>query len=146
VLSMPSTSEPTLGSGRWSAGPTVVVLEQSGRWTYGGLANHLWSFAGEAGRKNVEQTFVQPFVAYATPAGVTYSVNSESTANWKASSGERWTVPINLTLSKMARFGPFPASYAVGAGYFVEKPSGGADWKVRMAVTIVLPKRGGGRR
>lgn len=145
VLSLPSTSERTLGSGRWSAGPTVVVLKQSGRLTYGGLANHLWSFAGEDGRADVSQTFLQPFFAYATPSGVTYSVNSESTANWRAKSGEQWTVPINVTLSKMARFGPFPASYGIGAGYFVAKPTGGADWKLRMAVTIILPKRTGGK-
>jgi hypothetical protein len=145
VISLPSNSEPTLGSGRWSAGPTVVLLKQSGRWTSGGLANHLWSFAGNDERKDVEQTFIQPFVAYATPTGVTYSVNSESTASWKAKSGERWTVPVNLTVSKMARFGPFPASYGIGGGYFVDKPTGGADWKLRMAVTIILPKRGAGR-
>jgi hypothetical protein len=30
---LPSTSEPTLGSGKWSAGPTAVVLKQTGTWT-----------------------------------------------------------------------------------------------------------------
>jgi len=54
-------------------------------------------------------------------------------------------VPIDVTVSKMARFGPFPASYGIGAGCFVEKPTGGADWKLRMAVTIILPKRGGAK-
>ncbi len=37
---------PFLGSGKWSVGPTAIVLEQSGSWTYGFLANHLWSIAG----------------------------------------------------------------------------------------------------
>ena len=37
---------PFLGSGKWSVGPTAIVLEQSGSWTYGFLANHIWSIAG----------------------------------------------------------------------------------------------------
>jgi hypothetical protein len=30
VVVLPSTSEPTLGSGKWSAGPTIVALKQEG--------------------------------------------------------------------------------------------------------------------
>lgn len=141
VFALPSTAEPTVGSGRWSAGPTFVVLKQVGPWTSGMLANHLWSFAGDDARADVNQTFLQPFLAYATPNGVTYSLNSETTANWEAESGEEWTVPVNLAVSKLARFGPFPASYLFGVGYFVESPAtGGADWKLRLAMTIILPK------
>jgi hypothetical protein len=35
VLSLPSTAQPTLGTGKWSAGPTAVVLKQQSGWTYG---------------------------------------------------------------------------------------------------------------
>jgi hypothetical protein len=45
VFSIPTTTDPMLGSGKWSAGPTGLVLKQSGPWTYGVLVNHLWSFA-----------------------------------------------------------------------------------------------------
>jgi hypothetical protein len=47
VIVLPSTSEPTLGTGKWSAGPTVVVLTQTGNWTAGALWNQVWSFAGD---------------------------------------------------------------------------------------------------
>lgn len=30
VVSLPSTSEPTLGTGKWSIGPTALVLKQTG--------------------------------------------------------------------------------------------------------------------
>src|SRR5262245_4440527 len=36
---LPMTDDPTLGSGKWQAGPTIVMLKQSGSWTYGILAN-----------------------------------------------------------------------------------------------------------
>lgn len=47
VLLLPATSDPTLGSGKVGAGPTVVVLKQVGGWSVGALANHVWSVAGD---------------------------------------------------------------------------------------------------
>jgi hypothetical protein len=35
VISLPSTVEPTLGTEKWSAGPTIVALKQAGPWTVG---------------------------------------------------------------------------------------------------------------
>jgi hypothetical protein len=58
------TSDPTLGSGKFSVGPTGLVLKQTGPWTVGGLVNHVWSVGGDAGRTDVNQTFLQPFVTY----------------------------------------------------------------------------------
>ena len=41
AISLPSTTIPTLGTEKWSAGPTVVVLKQTGPWTYGALWNQV---------------------------------------------------------------------------------------------------------
>ena len=38
VISLPSTTQPTLGTEKWSAGPTFVGLKQSGPWTIGLLS------------------------------------------------------------------------------------------------------------
>jgi hypothetical protein len=75
AISLPSTSIPTLGTGKWSAGPTVVVLKQTGPWTLGALWNQVWSFAGNDARDDVNQMFLQPFLAYqATPKLSTFGV------------------------------------------------------------------------
>ena len=141
VASLPSTSEPTLGTGKWSAGPTVLILKQSGPATWGALWNQVWSFAGPEDRTDVNQMFVQPFLSFTNPKAVTFGVNSEAVANWEAPSGDQWTIPINVSVSKLSNFGPFPASYQVGAGVFVEKPEGGPDWKLRAGFTILLPRK-----
>ncbi len=44
---VPTGTDDLLGTGKWGAGPTAVVLKQMGGWTVGGLANHIWSFAGQ---------------------------------------------------------------------------------------------------
>ena len=140
VLLIPATTDPFLGSERWGAGPTAVVLKQVGPWTVGGLVNHIWSYGGNADRAKVNQTFLQPFIAYGTKTGYTFTLQTESTANWEAASGQKWTVPLNVQLSKVTRLGKRPMSVALSPGYFLEKPDGGPNWKIRAALTLLFPK------
>ena len=66
-------------------------------------------------------------------------MNSESTANWEAADGEKWTVPINAMVSKITKFGPWPFQIGIGAGHYAEKPAGGPEWQLRTQFTI-LPR------
>ena len=63
ALLFPSASDDALGQEKWGAGPTAVVLKQEKGWTYGALANHIWSFAGDDDRPDVSATFLQSFLA-----------------------------------------------------------------------------------
>ena len=81
AISLPSTSIATLGTEKWSAGPTVVVLKQTGKMTYGALWNQVWSFSGNTQRADVNQMFLQPFFAYQATRTLTVTLQSESTAN-----------------------------------------------------------------
>ena len=45
AFGIPTTTDPLLGNGKWTIGPTAVVLKLSGPWTCGFLVNQLWSFA-----------------------------------------------------------------------------------------------------
>jgi|SRR5215471_8599919 len=139
VFVLPSTSEPTLGSGKWSAGPTEVALKQNGSWTVGALWNQVWSFSGDPARSDVNRMFLQPFVSYQATRTLTLTVQSEMTADWNADQG-RWTVPINFVTSKLATFGTFPASYQLGFGAFPVHPDVGPSWKIRAAIVILMPK------
>jgi hypothetical protein len=141
VLVLPTSENPMLGSAKWSAGPTFVVLKQSGPWTYGMLWNQVWSFAGNSSRADVSAMFTQPFLAYTTRKAVTWTLMSEASANWKAESGQQWTVPLMFQVSKLSWFGPFPASYTLGAGYFLDTPDGGPSFRLRAAFTLLLPRR-----
>jgi len=142
VFGLPTTTNPSIGTGKWSLGPTAVVLKQQGPWTVGALANQLWSVgsASNVEREDVNQTYLQPFVAYGLKSGVTFTLSSESTANWEAEDGQQWTVPLILQVSKVTRLGPFPFSMGAAYGYYVETPDGGPSWKLRMNFSVLLPR------
>ena len=90
---------------KWGAGPTFVVLKQFGTTTVGLLANHIWSVAGSNERPGISATFIQPFLAYTTKTAATFSINTESTYDWKSN---QWKVPINALVSQLVRLGKQP--------------------------------------
>nr|MCU0749451.1 hypothetical protein [Akkermansiaceae bacterium] len=134
---VPTATDSLLGSEKWGAGPTAVVLKQDGPWTYGALANHLWSFAGDDGRDEVNATFLQPFVSYITPTKTTFTINSETTYDW---SNEQWNVPVNFIVSQLLKIGDQPVQLFAGARYYLETPDGGPEWGLRLGITFLFPQ------
>jgi hypothetical protein len=138
ALLLPTATDDLLGAEKWGAGPTAVALKQQNGWTYGALANHIWSFAGESGRAEVNATYLQPFVSYTTKKATTFTLNSESTYDW---ANQQWTVPLNFMVQQMVKIGKQPVALTVGARYYADKPDGGPDWGLRFAVIFLFPKK-----
>ena len=111
VFLYPSASDDALGAEKWGAGPTAVFLKQDSGWTYGLLANHIWSFAGEDSRADVSTTFLQPFVSFTTKTYTTFALNTESTYDWE---NKRWIVPLNATVAQMLKIGGQPIQLQLG--------------------------------
>jgi len=141
VFLFPTATDWLLGGEKWGAGPTAVVLRQSGGWTYGMLANHIWSFAGDNSRPDINSTFLQPFLSYTTPNAWSFTLNTESTYNWET---EQWSVPINAMVAKLVHFGKQPVQFQVGARYWAESPASGPEgWGARFATIFLFPAGGG---
>lgn len=138
VLLLPTASNDALGGEKWGLGPTVVVLRQAHGWTYGALANHIWSVAGEDDRSDISATFLQPFLSYTTKTFTTFGINTESTYDWE---NEQWSVPINFTVTQMLKVGQQPITLQAGARYWAESPDSGPEgWGYRLALTFLFPK------
>lgn len=128
-----------LSANKWGAGPTALALRQRGGWTYGVLANHIWSYAnaGDAHGAEVSQTFVQPFLSWTSPTATTVGINSESTYDWKA---KEWSIPVNFTVSHVYKFGGQRVSLGGGARVYAATNGGGPDWGLRFISTFLFPK------
>lgn len=136
---IPTATNSSLGSRQWGLGPTVVVLKQRGPWTVGALWNHIWGVSGGNGRPKVNADFMQPFLAYSTKDGWTYTLNTESTYDW---TGHSWSVPIHAQVAKIVRFGKQPVSFAGAMRCWAKSPSGGAEGcGLRVVITGIFPKK-----
>ena len=149
VMLYPSGTDGLSGH-HWGAGPTALALKQVKGWTFGVLANHLWSYAqtsrhasSDAGDASdgsdagVNATFIQPFASYTTKSFTTLGLNTESTYDW---SGHQWTVPLNVSVSQLLKVGQQPIQIALGGKYYADGPSGGPEWGLRCTVTLLFPK------
>jgi hypothetical protein len=140
-VSLPTASKDQLGSEKWSAGPTGVVLLQPGWGTYGGLVRQLWSFAGDSDRPDVNQTLLQPFINYNLPNGWYLITDIIITANWGAKkSSDRWTVPLGGGVGKLFKIGNQPINSRIEAYYNIEKPDNGPEWQTVFTFQFLFPK------
>lgn len=138
AMLLPTATDAKLGSKKWGVGPSGVVLSLRGPWTFGALANHVWSIAGDKDRADISNTFLQPFMAYTWPNAWTVSAQSESTYNWKAT---EWAVPVNVAAAKLVKIGKLPVSLQAGVGYWLQSATNGPEGiRYRLQANIVLPK------
>jgi hypothetical protein len=142
VLLMDTATDDDLGTGKWSAGPSLVFLKMTKDWVIGVLLQNVWDFAGDGDRDNVNSLLAQPFINYNFPhkPGRYLSFSPIITANWEADSDDVWTVPLGLQIGQILKIGKQPVNISGGAYYNVAKPKYGADWTMRLQFTLLFPK------
>jgi hypothetical protein len=137
IISIP-TDENGLSSKQWGTGPTGVLLKQSGTYTFGLLAFNLYGLGNpDAGMNKLNNLFLQPFVTKQLGQGLSVSSNLESSYDW---TGDKWTVPLNLSVAQVMKVGNQPISFSVGARYFIERPESAPNWGLRATATFLFPK------
>jgi hypothetical protein len=137
ALILPTATDDALGSGKWAAGPAVIVARTGKPVTWGGLLQHVWSIAGASDRAGVSVTTVQPFLTYLLPNGWAATVSSESTYNWNAGLGNAWTAPLTLGVSKVVQFGSEFFNFGLAYVDYVERPDFTTQAEVRLSATYV---------
>lgn len=139
-LMMDTASDDQIGSGKWSLGPTAVILMQPKPWTIGLLGRQLWSFSGDSDRSDVNQLLLEPFVNFNLVNGWYLLTDLIITANWEGDSSNRWTVPIGGGFGKMFAIGNQKMNTKVELYYNVEKPEGAPDWSLNWTLQFLFPR------
>ena len=142
VLEIPTASDVALGSGKWALGPAFGIIKQTEHWTYGGVAYHVWSFAGDKNRDKVSSTYLQPVLYYSWGDGWTVGVDVESTYDSMAPNGNRWTVPVQPSISKVTNWGRQSVSLSLGVVAYAVAPAGSPMAAINLTIAPLFPRRG----
>jgi len=138
VILLPTASDKLLGADKWGLGPTAVALKQAGPLTYGFLANHIWSIAGNSARPDLNVTFLQPFFSYTTKTATTFTLQTETSYDWRSSS---WIIPLNAQISQVLKVGGQLISIGGGLRYWAKTiPGSPKGLGVRVTLTFLFPK------
>jgi hypothetical protein len=140
VFVLPTATSKVLGQGKLSMGPSLVALVQPGKWTVGALANNAWSVAGPSDRSGVNQMTLQYFVNYNLNKGWYLSSSPVITANWEASNGNRWTVPVGVGVGRIMKLGFQPVNISAQFYGNAVHPANGSNWSMRLQIAFLFPK------
>ena len=138
VFLLPMASDELLGTEKWGVGPSAVVLKQSGHWTYGGLANHIESFAGDSDRADISSTFLNPFVSRTFEGGWTMGTQLEHTFDHE---NDQETGVWSVFVSKVTRIGGQSVSFGLAPKYWYKDSAGSPeDLAIRGNITLLFPR------
>ena len=139
VFTIPSATDPILGTGRVLLGPTAVFLTTPGHIVMGVLLNNQWSVGGDPLRPAVNTFLAQPFFNYNLPRGWYLTTSPVITANWLAAPGQQWTVPIGGGFGRIFKIDEQPVSANIAGYYNVIRPTGAPDWQLRAQLSLLFP-------
>jgi len=140
VLMLPA-SNTDYGSKEWGGGLSAVALTMPGKWVFGGLVTQVWAPSGDESVQ-INSTALQYFINYNLHDGWYLSSAPTMTYNWRAQSGDRWTVPIGGGGGKVFKWGKQPINFSLRAYTNVVKPTdSSSDWTLQAQITFMFPKK-----
>ena len=126
------TSDRVAGAG-WGGGLAGVVFGGVGNFALGVVAMQHW------GQDDFEVATVQPIVYYnfASKPGYYLGYNNSLTYNRKASSGNKWQVPLGLTFGRTLLMGNGDGlDLSIGAYDLAKSPEGGHSWQLKFGISV----------
>ncbi len=136
AFQLPTASSDSIGSGKWAAGPTFDYEYDKGNWFAGIIVIQLWSFAGDADRKDFSYMMGKPFAVYSfnekwdflyMPYGIKIM--------WDKPSGEDVYFPVGGGIQRKLKKN---RNFSFQVFNNVLRPTEGTEWDVRFMFEFVL--------
>ncbi|MCB1858100.1 MAG: hypothetical protein KDI63_07505 [Gammaproteobacteria bacterium] len=119
------------------AGLVGMAFGSNDRFAYGGIAGHHW------GGDSYSMTTLQPIVFYNIDASPGAYVGYRNTISyrWNANSGDRWQIPLGLTLGRSISLGNNGQTLDVSLGGYgvLDRLEGAPDWQLKFGVSLFFP-------
>ena len=134
---LPTGSDDTLSSGKWSIGPSVEYEYIGDRLFVAVVALQLWSVAGDDDRKDVSMMMIKPMITYDLnekwkAVYMPYGIS----AYWNKPSDQRWYVPLGGGVQRQFNLGSKPSAFSVQLFRNVIRPDKGAEHDFRLMFEI----------
>jgi hypothetical protein len=139
ALKFPTASNGKIGSQKYSAGPTGMLIGFTKNYTFGAVATQIWSYAGKSYRENVNQTQFQPTYYMQLGNGWQIGDNPQWTVDWNNNKHEKYDMPVGLGIFKTTYIGGIAWRFGVTPRYYIKNhDSWGNDWGVSFTITPVI--------
>jgi hypothetical protein len=137
---LPTATQTSLGTGKWSAGPALALVFRPKRFSLAVIASNVWSFAGASGKPSVNEGSLQYLGHYGFGDGWSLNSSPTITAEWNNAAGDVWEVPVGGGLARVIRWRDFAIAPGLAAYDYVMKRSDSPDWELRCEVSFLFPQ------
>jgi hypothetical protein len=143
VFEFPTATDDDLGADQWSAGPAIAVGHKGEKLTSVLFFNYFWKIA-ESGQDDdtldTSKGSLLYSLQYALSDGWQVGTNPTITYNDRASSGNKWNVPIGAFIGRTVKLGSQPVNFKLGVEYSAIRPDDfGQQAAVRLQITPIMP-------
>jgi hypothetical protein len=124
VFEFPTATNDDLGADQISMGPAVALGYHTKKWTAVLFPNYFMRIAdkGQGDRPNTSKGTLFYSFLYNLANGWQVGTNPTISYNDNGSSGNKWTVPVGLTIGKTIKIGNMPVNFKIAAEYSVVSP------------------------
>lgn len=143
VIRLPTATDSTIGSHKWSAGLAAGVGWAPGPWVAALGASYLWTLLGPTRRVDLRQLELRPVLSYHFASGYYLVSAPVITFDTKAPVEDRWLVPVGGGLGKVWSFGGTRVTLQL-EGYAPAKHPrnvSSPDFTVRAQAGLLFPVR-----
>jgi hypothetical protein len=140
-LMLPTATDDILGTGKWSAGPSLLGVYMGPKWKVGALLTHFKDFAGSSNRNDVNLSNIQYFTFYSLSDTFSIGAAPNIICNWEQSSGDECSVPIGLGFASTVNIGKVPVRFGAEVHYTIIKPDHVlyTEWDFRFYIIPAAP-------
>lgn len=118
----PSATRDDFGRQQWGVGPAGVLGYHTKEWIGFVFPQYWWGIGGAGQDKNTPNaSYLSMLYGFFLnlPNGWQVGTNPTISFDNQASSGNKWNVPVGLTISKMTEIGGVPVKFQIGVEYSV---------------------------
>jgi len=139
----PTATKDEFGRQQWGIGPAVVIGHYTEKVTMGVFPQYFFGIGSRGHRSDVADASymnVLYFMSYNLPHAWQIGFSPTITYDRRARSGNKWNVPVGVTVSKAARLGGMISKFELGFEYSVVREDAfGQRAMVKFNVIPVIP-------
>jgi hypothetical protein len=140
---LPTSTNTAFGRQQWGVGPTAVVGYKTKDWIAGAFPQYYFGFADRSDHNPLADASylnLLYFAFYNLPEAWQIGTNPTVTFDDRAGSGDKWNVPLGLTVAKTTRLSGLPVKVQLGVEYsVVSQDAFGQRAQIKLNLIPVIP-------
>jgi len=137
LVTAPTATDPTLGTGKWQAGLAAVAISATPARLLGGLIQWQHSFAGQSARPSVQSLTAQPFGIFNLPGG--WYIRSTGIWTFDLQHGDYY-IPVGLGAGKAWKSGSIIYNTFLEPQYSVAHSGSTPKWQIFAGLNMTFGK------